>query len=153
MSPDSNRIEKRVKLNRPRARVWQALTDSKEFGTWFQAAFAEPFRPGQRQSARVLYPGYEHLRFDIVVEKLKPMRLFSFRWHPNAIDPKRDYSTEPMTLVEFELEDDGDGTLLTVRETGFEAIPIDRRAEALKNNDGGWAAQMKSIAEYLRRAP
>ena len=151
MGPTTNRIEKRIKLNRPRARVWQALTDSAEFGSWFQAAFPEPFQPGARQNAQILYPGYEHLRFDIVVEKMEPMRLFSFRWHPNAIDPKRDYSNEPMTLVEFTLEDDGAGTLLTVRETGFEGIPIDRRAEALNSNDGGWAAQMKAIEEYLRR--
>jgi uncharacterized protein YndB with AHSA1/START domain len=149
----TDRIEKRMRLRSPRARVWTALTDSKEFGAWFRAEFTEPFHVGSRHNGRITYPGYEHLRFDLVVETIEPQHRFSFRWHPNAIDPKRDYSAEPMTLVEFTLTDDGDGTLLIVRESGFDRIPLDRRAEALKNNDRGWAAQMTAIEEYLRHQP
>jgi uncharacterized protein YndB with AHSA1/START domain len=153
MSSPTDRIEKRIRLRSPRARVWRALTDSAEFGTWFQAEFTEPFRVGSRHIGRITYPGYEHLRIDVVVETMEPQLRFAFRWHPNAHDPKRNYSAEPMTLVEFTLEDDGDGTLLTVRESGFDSIPLDRRAEALKSNDGGWAAQMTAIEDYLRRQP
>ena len=149
----TDRIEKEVLLRAPRSRVWRALTDSKEFGAWFQAVFTEPFRPGARVKGGITYPGYEHLKVDIVIEKMEPERLFSYRWHPNAVDPKADYSKEPMTLVEFTLEVAEGGTRLKLVESGFDGIPIARRAEALKSNDGGWAAQMRAIETYLRRNP
>jgi len=148
----TDRIEKEVLLSAPRARIWRALTDSKEFGAWFRAEFTEPFRPGATIRGRTLYPGYEHLTFGIVIQAIEPERLFSLRWHPYAIDPNVDYSNEPTTLVEFTLEDVDGGTLLRVTESGFDQIPLARRAEALRMNDGGWAAQMKNIEAYLRPA-
>jgi len=149
----TDRIEKQILLQAPQARVWRALTDSKEFGTWFQASFTEPFRPGATLKGRITYPGYEHLVFDFVIEKMEPERLFSYRWHPHAVDPSMDYSKEPMTLVEFTLESVEGGTLLRIVESGFDGIPIARRAEALKGNDGGWTAQVKAIESYLRQNP
>jgi len=149
----TDRIEKETLLHAPPQRVWRALTDSKEFGEWFRAEFTGPFRPGETARGRITHPGYEHLEIEVVVEKVEPERLFSFRWHPYAIDPKVDYSTEPMTLVEFRLEAKEGGTLLRLTESGFDRIPIARRAEALKMNDGGWTAQMKAIETYLRQNP
>jgi len=149
----TDRIEKQIHLRASRARVWRALTDSKEFGAWFQSAFTEPFRPGATVKGRITYPGYEHLVVEFVIEKMEPERLFSYRWHPHAIDPATDYSKEPMTLIEFTLEDAEGGTLLRVVETGFDKIPIARRAEALKGNEAGWAEQMKAIQRYLDRNP
>jgi len=149
----TDRIEKRILLRAPRSRVWRALTDAQEFGTWFQTVFAEPFRPGARIKGRVTYPGYEHLQVEVVVVRMEPERLFSYRWHPNAVEPERDYSSEPMTLVEFNLEDAAGGTLLTVVESGFEGIPIARRAAALRGNEQGWSDQMTAIEDYLRRHP
>jgi uncharacterized protein YndB with AHSA1/START domain len=149
----TDRIAKEILLKAPRSRVWRALTDSKEFGTWFQSVFTEPFRPGARLKGRITYPGYEHLKFDLVVEKMEPERLFSFRWHPNAVDPSLDYSKEPTTLVEFTLEEVEGGTLLKLVESGFNGIPLARRADALKANEGGWAEQMVAIETYLRRNP
>jgi uncharacterized protein YndB with AHSA1/START domain len=148
----TDRIEKKILLRAPRTRVWHALTDSKEFGAWFQCAFTEPFRPGATLKGRITYPGKEHLVMEIVIETMEPERLFSYRWHPNAVDPKADYSKEPMTLVEFTLEEAEGGTLLKLVETGFDGIPIARRAEALRKNEGGWAAQMKAIESYLRQS-
>ena len=149
----TDRIEKKILLHAPRSRVWRALTDSKEFGAWFQSVFADPFRPGTRVTGRITHPGYEHLTMEMVIEKMEPERLFSFRWHPYAVDPNVDYSKEPTTLVEFTLEEMKDGTLLRVVESGFEGIPIARRAEAMKMNDGGWAQQMTNIEDYIRRNP
>ena len=149
----TDRIEKQILLRAPRSRVWRAITDSKEFGTWFQAVLSEPFRPNARVGGRITYPGYEHLKFELVVERMEPERLFSFRWHPNAVDPNVDYSRETMTLVEFILEEADGGTLLKVVESGFDAIPISRRAEAIKSNDGGWTEQMTAIEGYLRENP
>ena len=149
----TDRIEKKILLHAPRSRVWRAITDSKEFGTWFQSVFTDPFRPGGRIKGRITYPGYEHLTMEIVIERMEPERLFSFRWHPYAVDPNADYSKEPTTLVEFTLEEVKDGTLLKVVESGFEGIPIARRAEALKSNEGGWTQQMTNIEDYLRRNP
>jgi len=146
----TDQIRKEVVLQAPRARVWRALTDSKEFGAWFRIDFQEPFRAGAPISGRVTYPGYEHHTAVFLVEKIEPERLFSFRWHPHAVDPEVEYAKEPTTLVEFMLEEVKGGTNLTVVESGFDAIPAARRATAFKMNDGGWAVQVQNIAEYLR---
>jgi uncharacterized protein YndB with AHSA1/START domain len=147
----TDRIEKKVLLKAPRARVWRALTDATEFGQWFGVDLAGSFSPGTRVAGKIsaMHKGYEGLPFEITIERMEPERLFSYRWHPNAHDPKMDYSAEPTTLVVFQLEETENGTLLTVVESGFDRIPLARRAEAYGNNDQGWAQQMKSIERHV----
>jgi uncharacterized protein YndB with AHSA1/START domain len=148
----SNVIEKHVMLDAPVSRVWRALTDHNEFGSWFRVKIDGPFVPGQVSRGHITYPGYEHLKWEATVETMEPERLFSFTWHPYAIDPDTDYSSEPTTLVEFRLEAKDGGTLLTVTETGFDAIPKERRFEAYRSNDGGWTEQMDNIRRHVERA-
>jgi uncharacterized protein YndB with AHSA1/START domain len=149
----TDRIERVIHVRSPRARVWRALTDSNQFGTWFQAEFQGPFQAGEWVHGRITYPGYEHLEFDLLVERMDAERVFAFRWHPNAIEPGVDYKTEPTTLVTFTLEEKDEGTLLRLVESGFDSIPLARRAEALKSNESGWTEQMKNIESYLIRNP
>jgi uncharacterized protein YndB with AHSA1/START domain len=146
------RIEKSVVLRAPRARVWQALANADVFGEWFGVKLNGSFAPGARLSGKITHKGYEHLNFEITVEQMEPERIFSWRWHPHAIDPKIDYSSEPTTLVVFELQDAAEGTLLKVVESGFERIPLSRRAEAYRGNEEGWTAQMKAIDEYVSKS-
>jgi uncharacterized protein YndB with AHSA1/START domain len=146
----TDRIEKRIVLRAPRARVWQALANAGEFGSWFGADFTGvSFVPGATVRGKITNPGYEHLTIEIVIDRMEPERLFSYRWHPYAVDPKVDYSTEPTTLVVFELEDAANGTLLTVVESGFDRIPLHRRAEAWRMNDQGWTAQVRNVDKYV----
>ncbi len=146
-----NRIEKRIELNAPVSRVWHALTDYREFGEWFRVKLDGPFVPGQVSRGHITYPGYEHLKWEAVVQKMEPERLFSFTWHPHAIDPNVDYSQEPPTLVEFRLEKTADGTLLVLTESGFDRIPSHRRLEAFRGNEGGWTEQMKNVETYVAK--
>jgi len=146
---DTDRIEKNVLLKAPRARVWRALTDAGEFGTWFRVKLDSGFAVGKDVTGNVTYPGYEHLRFTVTVERMDAEQLFAFRWHPAAVEPKVDYSQEPTTLVEFRLEEVADGTLLTVVESGFDSLPAERRAEAFRMNSQGWATQMENIKAYV----
>lgn len=145
----NDRIEKRIELKAPPSRVWRALTDYSEFGLWFRVKLDGPFVPGQVSRGWINYPGYEHLKWEAVVQKMEPERLFSFTWHPYAVDPQVDYSNEPPTLVEFRLEETTGGTLLTVTESGFDKIPAGRRPQAFRMNDGGWTEQMKNIASHV----
>jgi uncharacterized protein YndB with AHSA1/START domain len=145
----SDRIEKTIELKAPVSRVWRALTDYREFGTWFRCRLERPFVPGHVCRGRVTYPGYEHLQWEAVVQKMEPERLFSFTWHPYAVDPNVDYSSEPSTLVAFTLEKTATGTLLRIVESGFDKLPDQRRLEAFRMNEGGWAIQMQNIAGYL----
>jgi uncharacterized protein YndB with AHSA1/START domain len=145
----TDRIEKTVVLRAPRARVWQALTDARSFGEWFGVELAGPFAPGARVSGRITHEDYQHVPFELTVERMEPERLFAWRWHPHQIDPAVDYSTEPATLVVFELAEVADGTRLTVVETGFDGIPLSRRATAYRGNDEGWAAHVVAIERYL----
>jgi uncharacterized protein YndB with AHSA1/START domain len=145
-------IEKRIELKAPVSRVWRALTDHREFGTWFRVKLENPFVPGEVTRGQITYPGYEHITFEAAVEKMEPEQYFSFRWHPYAIDPDIDYSSDPTTLVEFRLKPMGGGTLLTVTETGFDAIPKDRQFEAYRMNESGWAEQLLNIERHVKRA-
>lgn len=152
-----SKIEKRVELKAPVERVWQALTDYREFGEWFRVALEGPFVPGQTARGRILHPGYEHVVWEAAVQAMEPPRLFSFTWaHPKTFDKAEyspDYSAEPRTLVEFRLEPTAAGTLLTVTESGFENLPADRREEGLRRNEGGWTQQMKNIENYVAQKP
>jgi uncharacterized protein YndB with AHSA1/START domain len=149
----NNRIEKRIELNAPVSRVWQALTDHRQFGEWFRVKLEAPFVAGRESRGRITHPGYEHVEWHAIVKEIQPERLFSFTWHPYGIDPKIDYSKETPTLVEFRLEKTAKGTLLTLVESGFENVPAERRLEAFRMNDGGWTAQMKNIEEYVAKHP
>lgn len=145
------RIEKQIELKAPVSRVWRALTDHREFGEWFRVRIEGPFVPGQVSRGHVTYPGYEHLRWEVVVQKLEPETLFSFTWHPYAVDPGHDYSGETPTLVEFRLQPIPGGTRLTVTESGFDRVPADRRAEAFRMNTEGWGAQLRNVETHVAR--
>lgn len=149
----NDRIEKRIELKAPLSRVWRALTDYREFGDWFRVKLDGPFAPGQVSRGHITYPGYEHLKWEAVVQKMEPEQLFSFTWHPYAINPDFDYSKEPPTLVEFKLEKTANGTILLLSESGFDKIPADRRVEAFPRNEGGWTEQMKNIESYVATNP
>jgi len=144
-----NQIEKRLELNAPVSKVWQALTDYRKFGQWFHVNIEGPFIPGQIARGKLTFPGYENYPWEVVVQKMEPERLFSFTWHPYALDAKRDYSQETPTLVEFRLEKMKKGTLLILTESGFDKIPSDRRMEAFRMNSNGWTKQMENIQEYV----
>ncbi len=151
-SSTTDRIEKHVTLNAPRSRVWRAIADAQEFGQWFQMKIDGAFKPGVTLQGQLTVPGYEHVTLEIRVEQMKPETLFSYRWHPGAVDPKVDYSAERMTLVEFHLADakgSEGGTELTIIESGFDALPADRRVEAFRMNDGGWNGQIRNIQKYV----
>lgn len=163
MSTNTDRIEKKVLLRAPRERVWRAVSDAKEFGSWFGVAFDGPFVAGTPITGKIVpttvdaevamsQKPYTGVAFEFSVDRVEPMRLFSFRWHPYAVDPGVDYSKEPTTLVQFELEEVAGGTMLTVTESGFDRIPLERRAKAFAANEGGWSAQMKLIEKYLALA-
>lgn len=144
-----DRIEKRIELKAPVSRVWQALTDHREFGAWFRVALEGPFVPGQEVRGRITWPGAEHLTMTATVQRMESERRFSFTWHPYAIDPTVDYSAEPPTLVEFTLEAIPGGTLLTVTESGFAALPAHRRDLAFRMNEQGWSIQIQNITQHL----
>jgi uncharacterized protein YndB with AHSA1/START domain len=145
----SDRIEKVIELKAPVSRVWRALTDHNEFGAWFRVRLDGPFVAGQVSRGNITHPGYEHLRWEAVVQKVEPERLFSFTWHPYGIDPDVDYSGETPTLIEFTLTPMGEGTLLRVVESGFDRVPAHRRDEAFRMNERGWGAQMKNIEQHV----
>ena len=145
----TDRIDKQIDIEAPISRVWRALTDHREFSEWFMADVGSPFAEGQIARGRVTYPGYEHLTFEVEVLEMKEPRRFSFRWHPYAVDPDRDYSDEPPTLVEFRLEQIEGGTRLHVSESGFDALPEERRDEAFRMNEAGWEEQVKNIEAHV----
>jgi uncharacterized protein YndB with AHSA1/START domain len=152
----NDRIEKRIELKVPVSRVWRALTDYREFGEWFRVKLDGPFVPGKVSRGHITHPGYEHVPWEAVVQKMEPEQVFSFTWpHPKSLDKADiplDYSQEPTTLVEFRLQKTTTGTLLVLTESGFDKLPGDRRLEAFRRNEGGWTQQMKNIENHVAQA-
>ena len=146
----TDRITRSIVINAPRERVWRALSNAEEFGTWFGANLrGQTFAAGQRARGQITIPSCEHMQFDVVIERVEPQELLSYRWHPYAADPAIDYSKEQPTLVTFTLKDaPGNATLLTVVESGFDNVPPARRMEAFRMNDRGWEAQLGKIARH-----
>jgi uncharacterized protein YndB with AHSA1/START domain len=158
----TDRIKKQILLRASLQRVWRALVDSQEFGTWFGVKFEGPFTPGARVRGTVVGTAvdagvaeaqkqYASVPFEITVDRIEPERLLSFRWHPNAVEPGVDYTQEPTTLIVFTLEEVTGGVLLTVTESGFEQIPLARRAQAFEANDQGWSIVIQLIDKYLAK--
>jgi uncharacterized protein YndB with AHSA1/START domain len=147
----SDKIERQIMINAPRERVWRALSNAKEFGTWFGARLDDQvFVPGQRVRGQITIRSFEHVWFVVIVEKMEAPHLFSYRWHPYAVDPAVDYSKEEPTLVTFTLKETPDNaTLLTVVESGFDNVPPHRRLEAFRMNNNGWDGQLKNIVNYV----
>lgn len=150
---NTDRIEKQIMLNASSARVWRALTDHREFGEWFGVSLESPFVRGKTTRGRITHPGYEHLVMELVVQQMVSGQLFSFQWHPYAVDPAVDYSDEPPTLVEFRLEKAANSTLLILTESGIDALPAARRDEAFRMNSGGCAQQMNNIQAHVSSTP
>lgn len=145
----SDRIEKSVKLDASIERVWRAITDHREFGTWFLVRLDQPFEPGKESTGQMTYPGYEHLPWLARVERMEEPHYFSLRWSPYGDESGKDYSADPWTLVEFRLEPQGTGTRLTVTESGFDSLPAEYRDKARRLNEGGWEEQMGHVKAYV----
>jgi uncharacterized protein YndB with AHSA1/START domain len=156
----TDRIEKRILLRAPLERVWNAVSDAKQFGRWFGAAFDGTFEAGSRLTGKIvptavdaevakLQEPHRGKPFELTVERIEPPHRITFRWHPFAIAPGVDYSQEPMTSIVFELKETPEGVQLTITESGFDRIPLARRAEAFKANEGGWEHQTRLIKKYL----
>jgi uncharacterized protein YndB with AHSA1/START domain len=153
MSTSTDRIERKVLIKATRARVWRAVSDAAEFGVWFGVDFkGKTFAAGKSVRGTITYPGYEHLTMEVLIDRVVPERLLSWRWHPAAIDPAVDYSQEPTTLVVFELEEVDGGVMLSVVESGLDKIPLERRATVLRLNSSGWDAQMENIKKHVAKA-
>jgi uncharacterized protein YndB with AHSA1/START domain len=156
----NDRIEKEVVLRAPLERVWRAISDAGEFGRWFGVRFDGPFVAGtsvtgvitpttvDEDVARAQEPhaGKSDTWQIVAVE---PKRRLAFRWHPYGVESGVDYSQEPTTLVEFTLDEMADGVRLRIVESGFDAIPAERRATAFEANSEGWAAQTELVRKYL----
>jgi len=164
MTHVTDRIEKRILLRAPCARVWRAISEAKQFGTWFGIELDGEFVAGARLAGRIVptkvdpevakaQEPHAGLAFEVHVDRIEPMRLFSFRWHPYAVEPGGDYTKEPMTLVTFQLEEAAGGTMLTITESGFDQVPLARRAEAFTSNEQGWEVQTRLIEKYLAQFP
>ncbi|MBA2674739.1 SRPBCC family protein [Ramlibacter sp.] len=150
MDPSTDRIERKILVHAPRSRVWRALSQAEEFGHWFGVDLkGQAFAPGRRAQGRITHAGYEHLKFEIAVERVEPEALLSWRWHPYAVEQGADYTREEPTLVTFTLEEAPGGTLLTVVESGFDKVPPHRRLEAFRMNSQGWDAQMQNIQRHV----
>jgi uncharacterized protein YndB with AHSA1/START domain len=146
-----SKIEKQVFVRAPRARVWRAITDAKQFSEWFRVTTKDEFRRGARVHLTSTYPGHEGTEFYFDIDEIIPDRKFSWRWYPASKGSNPAADDEP-TLVVFELEDAPGGTLVRVTESGFDHVALERRAKAFEDNSRGWELQTESLRQYVEKA-
>jgi len=161
---NTDRIEKSIVLPAARQQVWRAISLAENFGSWFGADFDGPFAAGARLRGSIeptsvdpevaaLQKPHAGKSFEFHVVEVEPASKLSFRWHPYAAGAAAELGSEPMTLVEFELSDQGQGTLLRITESGFDQLPVERRREAYAANEGGWTHQCQLVLKYLALHP
>ena len=150
----TDRIERSIVIAAPRSRVWRLISNAEEFGRWFGADLGgQSFTVGQRTQGPITIPGFTHILFDVIVERMEPEHVFAWRWHPYAVDPKVDYSKEERTVVTWTLEDaPAGGTLVKTVEAGFDKVPPGRRLEAFRMNSRGWDGQLENIRKHATAA-
>ena len=142
-----SRIDRNIEIQAPPERVWRALTDVRELSSWFQVRIEGILEPGMEVWMTSVHPGHDGQRFRVRVAEMDPPRRLVWQWHPGEVDPAVDYSREPTTTVTFTLEPTAGGTRLSVSETGFDAISLERRAKVYRDNTQGWT----EVVQWLRR--
>ena len=156
----TDQIQKEILLRAPLHRVWDAISDSAQFGAWFGAAFEGPFVAGTRVQGKIVpttvdpevakaQEEFDGMPFACQIEAVEPMTRLAFRWNP-TIDGAGGLDG-PTTLVTFELEEASGGTRLRVTESGFDSVPLAERAATFARNAEGWEAQAHMIQTYLAR--
>lgn len=148
-APSTDRIEKHLVLRAPQSRVWRAIATASELGTWFRMELDGALAEGVTLRGRLTHPGYEHVTVEMQIVRVEPERYLAYRWHPGAVDVGVDYSAEPTTLVEFTLAEAEGRTAVTIVESGFDALPPGRRADAFRMNERGWGGQLQNLTRYL----
>jgi uncharacterized protein YndB with AHSA1/START domain len=134
-------IEQSIVVAADRERVWRAITQPQHFSKWFG---------GDIQFARLVVG--EAMSFAAGGESgpgriaaVEPPERFAYYWTAEPGNP-----TE--TLVTFRLDSVPEGTLITVTEEEFEALPDEVRRKRFDMNNEGWSIQVQNIAAYLRTA-
>jgi uncharacterized protein YndB with AHSA1/START domain len=151
MSNDTNSLSRSITIKAPRSRVWQALTDSKQFGQWFGVTMETPFHAGKPAYGIIDNPNFKGMKMELAIDRVEPESFFSWRWHPYAVDPKVDYSKETPTLVTFELSEKAGVTTVVITESGFDKIPKHRQPDAFRMNGDGWSIQAERIRDYVEK--
>ena len=147
-----SRIDRTIEIAAPPERVWRALTDVAELSEWFQVTIEGHIAPGSELWMTSVLPQHAGQRWPVRILELTPPRRVVWQWHPGEVDPARDYSREPQTTVTFTLEPSEQGTRLSLAETGFDALALERRAKAFADNSQGWTEVLDWLQRYVEAA-
>lgn len=151
MTEKQDKIERIVVLKAPIERVYRAITDPKEWGTWFAHGVEGDFEPG---SQPVMDEG-EYGRFRIAIIDVQPHHYFAFRWVSGSEFVPQGFVGNPLehpnTLVEFFLNEIDGCTELRLVESGFAGLPDKYAEKNFNENCDGWEYQLNSLTEHLNK--
>ena len=131
-------ITKDLELDASLERVWSAITDPAQLGSWFpNSVEIESMSPGNRG----WFVWDDHGRYRFEVEEIEVQVRLVWRW---ANDPEKDLEETLTTRVEWRLEARSEGgTRLQVRESGSKS------EEYRAGNDKGWDKELTELVELL----
>jgi uncharacterized protein YndB with AHSA1/START domain len=141
----SDSIEREILIQAPVAVVWTVVTEPEQIAGWFSDAVELDLRPG----GEALFHWRDHeSAVEGRVERVEPPHLFSFRWVVGAGGKLDEHNS---TLVEFRLSAEGEGTRLTVVESGFAAlaVPEGERRRHYEDHTRGWDREVGDLSDYV----
>ena len=147
-----SRIDRTIEIQAPPERVFKALTNADELSDWFQVRVEGQITAGGEVWMTSVHPDHAGQRWPVRIVELSAPRRVVWQWHPGQVDPTRDYSREPQTTVTFTLEPSGGGTRVSVSETGFDRIALERRAKVYEDNSQGWSEVLVWLQKYVEAA-
>ena len=133
----TNAIEKRLELNSPVDRVWNAISDPAQISQWFSDRCDLDLRPGGRGH----FDWEDHGVYPVRVDEVNPPTRLVWTWNH---EPGTEVEDGISTTVEWMLSPrEGGGTILELRETGFQT------GERRQQNVDGWDTELDELVALL----
>lgn len=135
-------VTRTVLIRAHRSAVWEALTTPELIAEWFgDTATLDRLAVG----GKGIFGWVDFGDVPIEIVEVEEPVAFAFRWGNDRGDET--------TLVRFTLDEVPEGTLLTVVETGFDALPggDERRRTRANENRQGWDSELDELVAFLEK--
>jgi uncharacterized protein YndB with AHSA1/START domain len=140
-----NVIKKEIKINAPKQRVYEALTNKEQIVKWFPTAVEGNIEAGERP----IFDFGEYGKNQLYIVATNPYEYFAYKWIPGSSHFLGDVFSKAHTLVEFYIEETDGVSTLTLTESGFSDLPVELAEKALSDNTGGWEYMLGRLEKYL----
>lgn len=142
-------IKREIVIHASKEQVYAAIADPEKVIMWFPETLEGEYKLGERP----IFGFGDHGRNQVYIVDARPYDYFAYRWLPGANNFIGDVLTIANTLVEFNIEQEPDGSCkVTLTESGFSGLPGDIMEDAFNQNSGGWDFMLDRLSKYFEVA-